>query len=65
MSELIETAIDEIYARDIYFRVTDNDSYHDRMAGYILALYDVGLISQEKRDEYETQFDLDLFPDIR
>jgi hypothetical protein len=59
MLELIQNAKDNIEIRNTIFN-TDPNSYPDRMAGYILALYEIGIISFNERENYAQRFSLDI-----
>ncbi len=53
--------IETIDARNTTFRSIDFDSYPDRMSGYLLALYDLGIVSWNKLKDYEKKFNINIF----
>ena len=52
--------IETVNVRNTLFRI-DTDTYSDRMSGYLLALYDMGIVSWNKIRAYEKQFNIDIF----
>lgn len=65
MEDLMEEAHIGVIVRRAHFENHSPGEWRARLSGYILAMFDVGLISKHSRDLYAEKFDLDLFPDIR
>lgn len=53
-------AIQEMEEREKVFHL-DPDTYPEKMAGYMTALYDLGFLSWNKIKEYEKKFGVVVF----
>lgn len=57
-----QDAKQEMEGREIILRL-DPDTYPDKMAGYLTALYDLGFLSFDETREYEKKFGVVVFSD--
>jgi hypothetical protein len=55
-------AIQEMEEREKVFHL-DPDTYPEKMVGYMIALYDLGFLSQDMIRQYERKFGVVVFPD--
>ena len=63
MQITVEDAITEMRVREIVFHL-DPDTYPEKMAGYLTALYDLGFLSLDRVLEYEREYGVLVFPNL-